>query len=128
VMATVLDISLADWYEQRDRTIPDRNNRVPKLPWQFDNFRELMHHVMIERGTGEDRSMRVGTVVAKRKADHQEGDQLMVICVSPLRPRSRTSCPPDALTLLTPQHCLRMSVAQVVFDDKSAPCELPTAE
>lgn len=72
VHATVMNITLAETYEQRSQCIPHRNNRVPSHAWEFDT-KEQDRMVYMERGTGDNRSMRVGRIAASRKPDIHNG-------------------------------------------------------
>ena len=46
VHATVMDITLAQIYEQHTRTIPDRNNQIVRHPWTFDTKVFLLYHLL----------------------------------------------------------------------------------
>ena len=72
VHATVMDITLAEVYEQHACSVPNRNNRVLRLPWEF-NSKEQDQHVLLERGVGTDKDMRVGRVAASRMPDQDRG-------------------------------------------------------
>jgi hypothetical protein len=72
--ASVLDLALVPIVEQRVQCVQWRNNPVVLHPWIFEGYPEHLHRVVVERGRGQKKSKRFGTICAKRNDDINTGE------------------------------------------------------
>ena len=76
--ASLADLALAKIVVQDSQTIEWRGNPKLKKEWKF-SYPEHLHKVMIYRGTGDRRRLKIGTICACCDEDINEGRQFKVL-------------------------------------------------